>query len=376
VDIRGEGFGAGIQASLRDGFAYWDARVDDSRLVLATARDAVRRGAQLRSRCEVLAAKRSTNWRVMLQDSARHRAAEVEAKLIVNTAGPWVNDVLEKRLSVEPKGKLRLVKGSHIVVPAQYPGEHAFILQNEDRRMVFMIPYLGAYTLIGTTDVPDDALDKPPRPHGHEVEYLFAAANMHLVRPIGLPNLVWLYSGLRPLFDDGSEDPSQVTRDYRIIADGEKGVAPVITVYGGKITTFRHLAEMVVNETATWFSGLKDGWTENALLPGGDLGGRKFAAFVAGAQAQFPKLPPAYLAALVSRHGADVGKIIGGVESETDLGQKFAENLYAREVDRMIEREWALTADDVLWRRSKAGIGLGAEQRDALDDYIKNKLPA
>ncbi|MGE5150846.1 MAG: glycerol-3-phosphate dehydrogenase, partial [Rhodospirillaceae bacterium] len=255
-------YSSGLRPGLRHGFVYSDCRVDDARLVVANAMDAARRGARVLVRTECLSARReNASWQVRLSTGE-----EIRARAIVNAAGPWVKNVLNERLGQPSPESVRLVRGSHIVVPKLYEGDHAFILQNDDRRVVFMIPYEERFTLIGTTDVPVDKAQSPAA-SDEEVRYLCAAADRYLAKPVDSASIVWRYAGVRPLHDDGSADPSSVTRDYTLRLDSEGG-APVLSVFGGKITTYRRLAEEVLARLAAHFPDAKGAWTARDPLPG------------------------------------------------------------------------------------------------------------
>jgi glycerol-3-phosphate dehydrogenase len=266
---------------------------------------------------------------------------------------------------------MRLVGGSHIVVPRCYDGEHAFILQNDDGRVVFLIPFEGPFTLVGTTDVPHHNPDAPPRAPPDEVEYLCRAANRYLARPIAPAEVVWSYSGVRPLYDDGTAAASQVTRDYHLIVTEADGRAPVLSIYGGKLTTYRRLAEHAVEKLAPWFPHQGRAWTATAPLPGGDLGGETFAELVRAYRARYPQLDAAWLERLLRRHGTRAAEILGDARVEADLGKSFGGGLYARELAYLVEREWALDAEDILWRRTKCGLHMTEGQRRRVADFLK-----
>jgi glycerol-3-phosphate dehydrogenase len=351
-------FNSGLKAELKHGFEYSDCRVDDARLVVANAVGARDLGADVRVRTECVRASRENGaWRAVLSDGS-----EVLAQAIVNAAGPWVKRILNGGLAQPSADSVRMVQGSHIVLPKLYEGDHAFILQNADRRVVFMIPYEGRFTLVGTTDV---AVDDPARPEATpaEVEYLCHAVNRYLATPAKSDNVLWTYAGVRPLYDDGSSDPSAVTRDYTLRVDDERGRAPVLSVFGGKITIFRYLAEQAMEKLKPYFPGCKDAWTARAPLPGSDFGpGGRQAAHDALA-ARYPRMPGTLMRALFRRHGAKTADVLGEAKEPLDLGEDFGANLTEREIAYFVEHEWACTADDVLWRRTKAGLHMSEAQR-------------
>jgi glycerol-3-phosphate dehydrogenase len=355
-------FNAGLKAELRHGFVYSDCRVDDARLVVANAVDAAEHGARILPRTECLSARREGgHWQVSLSNGEN-----LQARAVANAAGPWVKKVLNDRLSQPSNDAVRLVRGSHIVLPKLYEGDHAFILQNDDRRVVFMIPYGDEHTLVGTTDVPekDDSLDRGAS--DAEADYLCRAVNRYLSRPVSARDAVWRYSGVRPLYDDGSSDPSAVTRDYTLRLDAEEGHAPVLSVFGGKITTYRRLAEQALDKLAPFFPGLRPAWTGGAALAGSEFGAESRAHARDAFFARYPKLPVTVLRGIFRRHGARAAAVVG----DGNLGEDFGAGLCERELRYVIEREWAASAEDVLWRRTKAGLLMSASQRARVAEVI------
>lgn len=354
-------YGSGLRPDLRYGFLYSDCRVDDARLVVANAMDARERGARVLVGVECIAAKRQDGgWRARLSNGE-----EIDARAIVNAAGPWVKRVLNDTLHQPSSDAVRLVRGSHIVVPKLYEGDHAFILQNDDRRVVFMIPYGDLHTLVGTTDVPQHEAESA-RPSFAEVDYLCRAVNRYLARPVHPGEAVWRFAGVRPLYDDGSNDPSAVTRDYTLRVDDDAGVAPVLSVFGGKITTYRHLAEEVLQRLASYFPGLKPAWTSVAAFAGSDFGGRSRMQARDAFFARYPGIPTPTLRALFRRHGALADKVVG----DGRLGEDYGAGLTEREVAWFAEREWARSAEDVLWRRTKCGLLMGEAQRRRVEQVM------
>ncbi|HEX2199215.1 MAG TPA: glycerol-3-phosphate dehydrogenase [Burkholderiales bacterium] len=337
-----------LRPELRHGFAFSDCRVDDARLVIANAADAAARGARIRVRTQCVSARRSAGgWQAELSGGER-----VSARAIANAAGPWVKRVLNERLGQPSADAVRLVRGSHILVPRLYPGEHAFILQNEDRRVIFMIPFEERFTLIGTTDVPAEGEPAPLQPAEEEVDYLCRAVSRYLAEPLRPAQVVWRYAGVRPLYDDGSRNPSAVTRDYTLRVDDDAGEAPVLSVFGGKITTYRRLAEQAMDRLARYFPRARRAWTATAPLPGSSFTDR--AAAFAALSARYSKLPEEVLRGVFRRHGSAGSEVLG----DGQLGEYYGAGLTEREVRYFIEHEWARSAEDVLWRRSKAGLHL------------------
>ena len=363
-------YGAGLKPQFRHGFIYSDCRVDDARLVVINAMDARARGATILTRTECLSAQRDGDaWRARLSGGR-----EVNARALVNAAGPWVKQVLNDRLRQPSRDGVKLVKGSHIVLPQLYPGDHAFILQNDDRRVVFMIPYGDHHTLVGTTDVPFEGDANSVTATDEEVAYLCRAAGRYLARAVDPAQVTWRYAGVRPLYDDGANDPSAVTRDYTLRVDTDAGAAPVLSVYGGKITTYRRLAEHALRDLATFFPEMKGEWTATEHLIGGDFGKADRQEARDTFFARYRLLPQEHLRAMFRRHGMLAYDVLGDAREPVDLGEHFGAGLYAREVDYFVTREWAVTAEDVLWRRTKAGLHLALAQREAVARYLAKRV--
>ncbi|MEO6564471.1 MAG: glycerol-3-phosphate dehydrogenase [Casimicrobiaceae bacterium] len=377
VKLAGSRWGAGLKDTFTKGFVYADARVDDARLVVLNALDAQARGATIRLQTTVVGARRENGrWHVTLR-AADGTATEVCARALVNAAGPWVKHVLDSVRTATANEDVRHVKGSHIVVPRVHDEAHAYILQNADNRIVFVIPYQDAYSLIGTTDIPVESYEHP-QISDDEVDYLLELANSYLERPLSRADIVWTYSGVRPLYDDGSDDPSAVTRDYVLKVDALPGKpgpdrAPVLSIFGGKITTYRKLAEAALVDLAPYFPDLKPAWTRVAPLPGGDLPRGDRNAWFAELCRRYPGLPAPLLRALAQRHGTLAVKVLGAAQTPHELGADFGAQLTAREVDYLLAEEWATSADDVLWRRTKCGLPMTPAQREAVAAYISER---
>ena len=366
-------YGDGLRSGLRHGFMYSDCRVDDARLVLANAVDAERRGARILVRTECVSARRTEEGWCAQLESGSGTTTELIARAVVNAAGPWVKKVLNVGLSQPSQDSVRLVKGSHIIVPRVYEGEHAFILQNDDKRVVFMIPYEGNFTLIGTTDILIGGDPHNPMPGSDEVKYLCRAANRYLSREIVPADVVWQYAGVRPLYDDGSNDPSAITRDYTLRVDDVNGQAPVLSVFGGKLTTYRKLAEHAMDRLKPYFPGLGAAWTDRSPLPGSEFGDRSPSQVLESLHQKYPGLPRELVAALFRRHGTLTESVLGDAREARDLGENFAGTLTERELVWMVEREWASTAEDALWRRSKAGLHMNEAQRGRVADWFAQR---
>jgi glycerol-3-phosphate dehydrogenase len=378
VKLAGSRWAAGLKAKFRKGFVYADARVDDARLVVANALDAKAHGAEIRVRTRVMGARREGGlWRVSLAE-AKGSTSEVAARAIVNAAGPWVKQVLDSVRPVQAdEGNVRHVKGSHIVVPKVHDEAHAYILQNADNRIVFVIPYQENYSLIGTTDVPVEAFEHPEI-SDDEIDYLIKLANAYLEQPLSRKDVRWTFSGVRPLYDDGSSDPSAITRDYVLKLDALPGPpgpdrAPVLSLFGGKITTYRKLAEHALAELAPFLPAMKPTWTETAVLPGGDLPNRDRNAWYAELCRRYPQVPAHVLRGLGARHGTRALHILGDARTPAELGRDFRAGLTAREIDYLIAEEWARTADDVLWRRTKCGLPMDDAHRAAVAAYVAQR---
>jgi glycerol-3-phosphate dehydrogenase len=366
-------WGAGLKKKFDKGFVYSDARVDDARLVVVNALAATERGAEIRTRTRLAGARRENEeWRITLVDAAGH-ATEVRARGLVNAAGPWVKRVLDDVSAAPTNADVRHVKGSHIVVPRVHEEAHAYILQNADHRIVFIIPYEEDFSLIGTTDVPVEKFEAPAISR-EEIDYLCEIANAYLARPITANEVVWSYSGVRPLYDDGTTDPSAVTRDYVLKLDrGEGGGAPLLSIFGGKITTYRRLAEAVLSELRPFFPQMKGEWTVTEPLPGGDVPRGGLVAYDRELAARYPWLPADFRAALLRRHGTRAPRVLAESKTVRDLGTFFGHTLYAAEVDYLVAQEWAYSADDVLWRRTKCGLHMSSDQRDAVARYLREQ---
>jgi D-erythritol 1-phosphate dehydrogenase len=353
-------YASGLRPELKHGFVYSDCRVDDARLVVVNALDAAQRGARVLVGTECVSARRVGGaWYAKLSNGE-----SVQARAIVNAAGPWVKESLNQNLGEATRDSVRLVKGSHIVLPQLYQGEHAFILQNDDRRVVFMIPYEDRFTLVGTTDVDYEGDAAAVSASAAEVEYLCRAVGRYLVRIPAPSEVLWRYAGVRPLYDDGSADPSAITRDYTLRVDDEAGAAPVLSVFGGKITTYRRLAESAMDKLAPYFPAMKQAWTAQAPLPGSDFAERE--AVKRELLQRYPQVPPNVMQGIFRRHGTLAAEVLG----DGRLGEYYGAGLTERELAYLMEREWARTAEDVLWRRTKCGLRMTEAQRARVAQVI------
>jgi glycerol-3-phosphate dehydrogenase len=364
-----------LRAGLDHGFAYSDCWVDDSRLVVLNAVDAAQRGASIRTRTRFVSARvEGSQWLASLQDLKSKQTLQLRARAIVNAAGPWVQEVLGRFPETHVSAQVRLVKGSHIVVPRLFHGEHAFMLQNPDGRIVFAIPYQQQFTLVGTTDVPFSGDASTVSISQDEVLYLCNSVNSYFRKHIAPGDVKWSYAGVRPLLEDESENASKVTRDYRIeLAESDRSAPPLLSVFGGKITTYRKLAESALSKLQPRLQCSDREWTDKAPLPGGDIPRADFAAFAEGVKKRWPFLPPEMALRLAHAYGTRVEKILGKAQAMLDLGEHYGAGLTQAEIDYLVAHEWARTADDVLWRRSKLGLHLTEPERRRVAEWFESK---
>ena len=383
VNLRTHPVGAPLQDRYTRGFIYSDGWVDDARLVVLSAIDARERGAHILTRTRCASARRgASHWQVTLQGQDGG-TQQIEAKALVNAAGPWAEHFLRHTAHAAAgealaTRSLRLVKGSHIVVPRCFEHDHAYIFQNPDKRIIFAIPYETHFTLIGTTDQELHGDPGSARIDDDEVRYLCEQASRYFKRPVHPADVVWSYAGVRPLLDDASGDPSAVTRDY--LLESNDTAAPLLSVWGGKITTFRKLAEDAASEVGRMLNEHRAPWTDGAPLPGGDLSATigparrpdtDFAAFVAALRTQHPWLPAALAYRLSRAYGARVDRVIGNAVSLADLGTEVAPGLFEAELRYLQRDEWATCADDVLWRRSKLGLHCTGAERVRVANWME-----
>ncbi|MBI4291891.1 MAG: glycerol-3-phosphate dehydrogenase [Betaproteobacteria bacterium] len=369
VALDAEGYGAGLKRDFSSGFTYCDCFVDDARLVVLNARSARAHGASIRTRTRCTSARRQDGeWSITLEDE--NGGQRIGAKALVNAAGPWVKSVLEREIGVSVRGGVRLIKGSHIVVSKVHDKNHAYILQIPDGRIVFLIPYEREFTLLGTTDTPIAECGDRAQISGEEIAYLCGAASRYTERPITAADVVWSYSGVRALYDDGTLDPSAVTRDYHLIMDENE--PPLVSVFGGKITTYRKLAEAVLAKLSRWFPR-RGTWTDIEPLPGGEFGAADFDGLLTDYKRRYPKFKVQWLARLLRRHGTLAQEVLGRARDEADLGEDFGGGLFESEVRYLKANEWAREADDVLWRRTKCGLYMGPAQRKRLEAYMRTE---
>jgi glycerol-3-phosphate dehydrogenase len=367
IDLRTHIAGQPLQSPYRRGFVYSDGQVDDARLVVLNALDAQQRGALIltRTRCEQLTPQDGA-WRATLVADSRRRV--IEARAVVNATGPWVSGFLASAMPARASHHLRLVKGSHVVMPRLFDHRYAYIFQNEDRRVVFAIPYEHDFTLIGTTDV--DYRGDPAAVHieASEVSYLCALSNRYFRQQLTPADVVWSYSGVRPLLDDESSDPTRVSRDYALELDRQP--APLLSVFGGKITTYRRLAEDAVDLLAPLLGTRAAPWTSRAWLPGGDLPQGSFAVFRRMLERRYPWLPHRLRLRYAHAYGTRIERVLGGATSVGELGKELLPQLHECEVAYLCREEFARSSEDILWRRSKLGLHLLGADLSALERWL------
>ena len=377
LDLRTAPEGRPLRDGFRKAFEYSDCWVDDARLVVLNALDAAERGAEILTRTSCVQARRTDScWQANLvcRSSGVHRS--VRARAIVNAAGPWVEQVLGRVTGVNSPRRVRLVKGSHIVTKKFWDGPHAYLLQNTDKRVIFVNPYENNLALIGTTDIavggePDDiAIDQ------EEIDYLLTVVNRYFERGLTSADIIHSFAGVRPLYDDDADDPSAVTRDY--VFDVEPGRpiaqrAPMLSVFGGKITTYRKLAEHAMERLAPFFETLGSAWTSSAPLPGGDFDAADFDGFVATLRRAYGWMPADLVLHYARLYGTRAHDLLGAAARIGDLGPHLGGLLYGREVDYLCRVEWARTAEDVLERRTKHGLHLSDEQKLAVESWLQRQ---
>jgi len=374
LDMRRDPAGKPLKKLFSKAFEYSDCWVNDARMVALVARDAADRGAVIRTRVKVTGARRENGlWHLTILDTLTGGETEEHARLLVNAAGPWVDTVLVETLGRDNVHNVRLVQGSHIVIRRKFEDPRAYFFQNRDGRIIFAIPYEEDFTLIGTTDRDYHSDPHEAKISDAEIDYLCAAASEYFAEPVRRDDIVWTYSAVRPLFDDGASKAQEATRDYVIKADAPKGEAPLVNSFGGKITTFRRLSETVVEKIGERLGARGKPWTADAPLPGGDFPPTRFDAEVSKLEADYPFLDRVHARRLIRLYGTRARKILGPAKSEQDLGRCFGADLYEAEIRYLMREEWALTAEDVLWRRTKRGLRLSAEEATALSDFMRDE---
>ncbi len=370
LDLAHDAAGKPLKDNGATAFEYSDCWVEDSRLVVLNAMDAAQKGAAIHTRTRVIAADREDGlWRITTESEGTR--STLLAKALVNAAGPWVGDVLGGVVRSNTRAAVRMVQGSHIVVPRLYEHDRCYIFQNADGRIIFAIPYERDFTLIGTTDRDFQGDPAGAKATPEEIDYLCAAASEYFRAPVTPDSVVWTYSGVRPLYDDGASKAQEATRDYVLTLDAPQGQAPLLSVFGGKITTYRRLAESALERLgphAAWAA--RPTWTVTGTLPGGDFPVDGYDAQVEALAGAHPWLARRTAERLVRAYGTKAGEILQGATGPADLGRLFGADLYEREVRYLMRAEWARRAPDVLWRRSKLGLRLSAPEQEALEAFM------
>lgn len=367
VDLTHHPVGVPLKRIFRYGFEYSDCAVDDARLVVLNAVDAAERGAVIRTRTRCTRADRRTEWELVLNNRGRRDTAT--ARVLVNAAGPWIGEVAETVVRQPLSAPARLIKGSHMVVPRLFDHGEGYILQAQDGRVVFVLPFADDFTLIGTTDQPFVGDVNSPAPNPGELSYLCDVVNQYFRQRISPDEAVWTFAGVRSLYDDHADKPEDITRDYVLTLDEKFREAPLLTVYGGKITTYRRLAEAAMEKIGHFFQA-RPSWTAHSALPGGDFAVDGFDALQAQLRERWPFLTEAHARRLARAYGTRAERILGEAKSLDDLGPCFVGDLTGAEVQFLTRNEWAVSADDVLWRRSKIGLRAKPDQREAIERFM------
>ncbi|RDL43506.1 glycerol-3-phosphate dehydrogenase [Marinomonas piezotolerans] len=359
-----------LKSEITKGFEYSDCWVDDARLVVANALSAQESGALImpRTRCES-AYRENGKWIIEVQDTVTGERKQFSAGGIVNAAGPWVSSFIEQKVQRKAPYGIRMIKGSHIVVPKLFEQSNSFIMQNADNRIVFAIPYRDKYTLIGTTDEEYKGEPKDVAISQEETDYILDVANQHFKTQLTQEDIVWTYSGVRPLLNDESSDASAVTRDYTLHVEDDQGKAPLLSIFGGKITTYRQLALSAMNDLKPYFPSMGKEWTHAKPLPGGDMS-NDYDIMIGKLRAEFPFLTQDLARRFTGSYGTMSYVLLSDSKSLDDLGACFGSDLYQKEVDYLLEHEWAHTTEDILWRRTKLGLEFNPDQVKALDEYL------
>ena len=366
-----------LKPEMKTGFEYSDCWVDDARMVLLNVLAAKENNAEVRNYCRVEKAHREGGvWHVTILDVMTNQRFERKAKALVNAAGPWVKQFFDDGLEQASPRNIRLIKGSHIVVPRIHDEPQAYILQNKDNRIVFMIPYLDKFSIIGTTDLEYKGDPRNVAIDDVEVDYLIDIVNQHFVKQLGREDVVWTYSGVRPLCDDESDSPQAITRDYTLELDVELDQAPLLSIFGGKLTTYRKLGEAALKKLEPHLTNMGAPWTANDTLPGGNFScsREQLAKMI---HTKYPWASEALLLRYVTQFGTYTWKLLEGANSEADLGIQFsneAHGVYQVEIDYLINEEMAMTDEDILWRRTKLGLYMSESEQQAVTDYLKEKL--
>jgi glycerol-3-phosphate dehydrogenase len=377
LDMTRDPAGKPLKPLFNKAFEYSDGWVNDARLVVLNAMDAKERGADIYTRTKVIAAERKDGmWLVTLADrTGSGNIRHVSARMLVNAAGPWVDDVIRGAIGRNEAHHVRLVQGSHIVVKKKFEDKRAYFFQNPDNRIIFAIPYENDFTLIGTTDQDYKGETGAVKITEAETDYLCKAASEYFAEPVTRDDIVWTYSAVRPLFDDGASKAQEATRDY-VLKLEEDGNVPLLNIFGGKLTTYRRLAESALEKIEGAIGVKGKPWTAGTFLPGGDFPATGYEAEVAKLKSRYGFLPDLYAARLVRLYGTRATKILQNATSMADLGHCFGSDLYEAEVSYLVNHEWAVTADDILWRRTKLGLRLTPDEAARLGSFLEGETAA
>ena len=359
-----------LKSNIVRGFEYSDCWVDDARLVLANAQMVTREGSEVKTRTRATRAWRENGfWIVEAQDTDTGETFSWRARGLVNATGPWVKNFFDDGLQLPSPYGIRLIKGSHIVVPRVHNQKQAYILQNEDKRIVFVIPWMDEFSIIGTTDVEYKGDPKDVHIDDNEIKYLLDAYNAHFKKPLSRDDIVWTYSGVRPLCDDESDSPQAITRDYTLDIHDEQGKAPLLSVFGGKLTTYRKLAEHALDKLKGYYPKMGPAWTKGSTLPGGDLQGDR-DDYAAQLRRRFSFLSENLARRFSRTYGSNSDLILAGATSISDLGEDFGHEFYEAELRYLVEHEWVRGVDDAIWRRTKLGMWLTEEQQVRVAQWL------
>ena len=366
-------FAKPLKPELKKGFCYYDCKVDDARLVVLNAKSAAHNGAKIQVHTKFInATKENGLWVSTLLNQQTQEQFTVRSKVLVNAAGPWVDNIVNTRLGIKTQHQVELVKGSHIVIPKFYAGDHAYLLQNNDKRVIFVIPYHENFTMIGTTDVPYDNDPASVKISTAEQQYLCDVVNRYFKCHIRVNDIVNQWAGVRPLQADDANNPTAVTRDYSLEIEDDAGQTPILSIFGGKITTYRKLAQQTMEKLKPYLPAMKANWTADTALPGGKLTNLK--KFIRQLQQNFPFLPSSMLQRYAHSYGDLSHIILENVTTLNDMGENFGAGLYTKEIDYLLAHEWAQSIDDILWRRTKLGLQQDKINYTALQTYLQSKL--
>jgi len=375
LDLRKDKAGEALKDDFKKGFEYSDCWVDDARLVILNAQDAAARGAEIHTRTKCVSARHEDGiWHLVTEDVETKVRTSITANMVINAAGPWVDEVLGKSFGRNNPKNVRLVQGSHIVVPKFHDHDRAYICQNDDGRIVFAIPYQKDHTVIGTTDRDYDGDPAKVKISQEEIEYLCDLAGDYFKKPIKPEDIVWDYSGVRPLFDDGASEAQEATRDYVLKPNDNANEPPVVNIFGGKITTYRRLAESMMEIVENKIGRKGRPWTSKPKLPGGDFAATGFDALLGKLKVEYPWLEDDNALRLARQFGTNCWMVLAGATSQRDLGEDFGHGLFEVEVRYLAANEWARTADDVLWRRTKLGLKFSKAEATVLNEWMAKEL--